>query len=164
MPITVLSGGVVMDLSNGLHLLGPFDSLRIIDDQQALLASSSIEPFEHSQGLLTDDFVLVKLTSPKELTMVSSMCSTSHEFDKPIDRSTMANAHSHHESAIIGINVSRHTTFSGLEKSCCFSRDFSDSKHKASVPKSTARYNTYRHSRLLLFNHHYRQNRSNRSV
>jgi hypothetical protein len=163
-PVTIFSRGMMVDLADCLHLFGSFDGLCIINDQQALFASLFIEPFEHRQGLLGYHGHLVKFTSPQEFAMVGSVCGVPQQFDKPVNRRLVADASSYNERAKIGIDVRRNPAFDRLEKSCCFSGDFTDSKHKASMPKSAARHNTYRHSRLFLFNHHCRQNCSYRSV
>ncbi len=96
--------------------------------------------------------------------MIGSVRAVSQEFDKPADGAAVTDADGNHEIAIIGINVSRDIVFGRLEKSFDFLRDFADSNHIASLLTSTAHYNTYRHARLFLFNHHYHQKSFNRSV
>ena len=96
--------------------------------------------------------------------MVSPVCAASQKFDKFIDGAAVTNADGNYEIAIIGINVSRDLILGRLEKSFDFLRNFADSNHTPSLLTSNAQYNTYRHSRLFLFNHHYHQNSFNRSV
>jgi hypothetical protein len=164
MSVTVLSGGVMVDLSDGLHFLGPFNGLGVIDNQQALFAALLIEPLEHTTCLMGNHRHFVKLTSPQEFAMIGSVRGVPQQPDEPVDGRSVANADRYDKWTIIGVHMGCNPAFDWLEKSCCFLRNFTDSKHKASMLQSVARHNTYRHSRLLLFNYDYLQNRSDRSV
>ena len=107
---------------------------------------------------------LAEPASPEKLAVIGSVRTVSQEFDKPFYGAAVTDTDGNREIALIGINVSRNTVFGRPEKRFDFLRDFADSNHIASVLTSTAHYNTYRHVRLFLFNHHYHQKSFNRSV
>ena len=107
MSIAILSSGMVVDLSDRLHFLGPFDGLRIINNQQALFAPLLVKPFEHSHGLLPNDSFLVKLTSPKEFAMIGSVRAVPKQLDELVKGGLMAHTNSHDETRIVGIHMGR---------------------------------------------------------
>jgi hypothetical protein len=155
---------MMMDLSDRLHLLGPLNGLCIIDNEQALFASLLIEPSEHTPCLMSHHSHFVKLTSPQEFAMISSVRGVPQQLYESVNGCSVADADCYDQWAIIAVHVGCYPAFDRLEKSCCFLWDFTDSKHKASMLGSIAQHNTYRHSRLSLFKHHYLQNRAHRSV
>jgi hypothetical protein len=160
----VFAGGMMMNLADSLHFLSPLNRLSIINNQQAVLASFFVEPFENFAGLIFDHSHLAKPASPEEFAVIGAVSAVSQEFDQPADGAAVTDADSQDKIAVIGINVSRDTVFCRLEKSFDFLRDFADSNHKASMPVNIGFQSVYRLERPFLFNHHYHQISFNRSV
>ena len=120
MSVTIFSGGMMMDLSDSLHLLGPLNGLSVVDDEQALFASLLIEPSEHTPCLVGDHIHLVKLTSPQEFAMIRSVRGVPQQLYEPVNGRSVADADCYDERTIIGVHVGSYPAFDRLEKICCF--------------------------------------------
>ena len=160
----VFASGVMMNLADGLHLFSPLDGLGVVEDQQAIFTAFFIQPLQHRQCGCLNQCHLIKGTAPEELAVIGPMRTASQQVHQTLNGAAMTDAHRHDQRTIISINVSRNRVLDRLEKKFDFLRNFADSNHTASVLISIAQHNTYRHSRLFVFNLNYHQNSFNRSV
>ena len=160
----ILSGSMVVDLTDRLHFLGSLDRLSVIDNQQTVVASLSIKPLEQKNRLCRNNSPLVKFASPEKLAVIGSMSTVSQELDQPVKGTAVTNADGKNEIAIISIHVSRNRVVGRSKKSFDFLRNSADSKHKASLPVNVGLHYIYRLERPFLLKLHYHQNSFNRSV
>lgn len=160
----VLAGGMMMNLSDGLHLLRPLDGLRVVDDEHATAAVFTIQPSEQTQRQIPMSSRVIKTAAPEKLAVIGPVLNVSKHADDALDGACVADADGHDEVAIIGVGVSCENRFYRPEKSVKFSRDFADSNHTASLPVNTVVHNIYRPARLYLFKHSYHKIPYYRSV
>ena len=88
--VGAIAGSVMVDFTDGLHLLGTLDRLGVIQDQQALLASFLIQPRKHSPCGCLNHGPLIEGTAPEEFAVVGSMRTASQQVNQPLKGAAMA--------------------------------------------------------------------------
>ena len=119
---------------------------------------------QHIQCNLLHYDRLVPITSPEKFAVIGAMRSVSQRLDEPVYRAAMTDADRQHHRPEVAMDMFRNVSFNGLEKTLQFSWDFADGNHTASLHISYCFHNTYRQTKLFLFDNCYQQNPSNRSV
>ena len=164
MACSVFSGGMMMQFANSLHLLGSLESLSVIDNEKQMAVFFVEQTSQHVQCNLLRYGRFIPVASPEEFAVIGAMSTVSQRLDEPINRAAVTNADRHHHRPEIAVDMFRNLPFDRLEKTLQFFWDFADGNHTASMLISTYYQDTYRQMRLFLFDNHYHQNPSNRSV
>jgi len=92
------------------------------------------------------------------------MRSVPQRLDESINRTAVADTYRQYHRPEIAVNMFGNLFFDRLEKTLQFPGNFADSNHTASLHISDFLHNTYRQTKLFLFNHYYHQKSFNRSV
>jgi hypothetical protein len=164
MSVAVFAAGVVMDFTHGIHFFGPLDRLGIIDNEHAVVDIFLVEFFERVKSERRNNFCFVEIASGHKFAMICPVSTVSQEIDKPFDGAAVTDTDSNNQRAKIVINVSRKTIFNRLEKRTCYCRDFTDSKHNASLHINYCINSNYTQKATCLFAVFYHKNSINRSV
>jgi hypothetical protein len=92
------------------------------------------------------------------------MSTVPQRLDESVYRAAMTDADRQHHRPEVAMDMFRNLSFYGLEKTFQFSWDFTDSNHTASLHISDCSHNTYRQTKLFLFDVFNNHNFNNRSV
>lgn len=164
MTASIFAGGVVMQFADGIHFLGSLESLCIIDDEKQMAVLFGKQAKQHIQGNLLHYDGLIPVAAPEEFAVIGAMGAVTQRLDEPVDRTAMTDTDRQYHRPEVAINMFGNPPSYRLEKTLQFSGDFADGNHAASMLISAYCQDTYRQMRLFLFDNHYDQNPSNRSV
>ena len=161
---SILAGGVVMQSAYGCHLLGPLESLRIVDDEKQIPVIFLKQTKQHIQGNLLHYDGTVPDAAPEKFTMVGSMSRVPQCLGQSVNGYCMSDGDSHCQGPkVLPCSLVKMVS-EGLEKTLQFFGDIADCNHMASLVISDCIYNSYRQSRPFFFwvlcNHKFK----NRSV
>jgi hypothetical protein len=96
--------------------------------------------------------------------MIGPMCSVSERLDESVYGTSVTDADRKHKGPEVVVNMFGNLLFNRFEKRLDFFWDFADCNHTASLQISSCLHNTYRQTKLFLFDNCYHQNPYNRSV
>jgi hypothetical protein len=161
---TVLAGGVMVKLSDGVHLLGSLERLRIINDQEDVSVVFAKQAPQHIQRNGLHELRFVPAASPQELTVIGPVSRASQGLGKAFYRAAMTYCDSQNQRPKMPPASLREGASKWSEKTLQFSGYFADSNHTASPTITCCSQNCYRLSRPFLFDNCYHQNFTNRSV
>jgi hypothetical protein len=161
---SVLSGGMMMQFTNGLHLFRSLESLGIINNEEQIAVLLIEKTRQYIQCDLLHNGRLIPVAPPEKFTVIGAMSTVPQQLDEFINSTAMADTYSQYHRPEIAIYMFGNLLFGRPEKNVHFLGNLADGNHTASLLISACYKDTYRHRRLLLFDNQYHQNSFNRSV
>ena len=156
MTFAVLAGGMMMQFADGVHLLGPLESLGIVDNEVTMTILPAIETLESIQSNFSYDPRFLPGAAPKKLAMIGSMGRAPQSLDESFNSSSVTDGDGHHQRPKMAPGGLGKVFFQGPKKIFDFFGNAVDSKHKASLPINLCFHYVYRQERPFLldvFNH-----------
>jgi hypothetical protein len=161
---SIFAGGMMIQSANRFDLFGSLQGLSVIDNEKQMPVFPGEQASQHVQGYLLHYSGLIPVASPEEFAVICPMGTVTQRFDEFVNRAAMTDTDRQYHRPEIAIDMFGNLFFDGFEKTLHFFGDFADGNHTASLLISFSLHNTYRQSKLFLFDNHYHQNPSNRSV
>jgi hypothetical protein len=155
---------MMVQFANTFHLFSPFEGLGIINNEKQMLVFFGEQVPQHIQCDLLHYSRLIPATSPEEFSVVGAMSTVSQRLDEPVYSAAMTDADRQYHRPEIAVDMFGNLSLDGFEKTLQFSWDFADGNHTASLLIGDCLHNTYRQSKLFLFDNRYHQNSRDRSV
>ena len=164
MTSSILAGGVVTQSAYCLHLLGSFEVLSIIDDEEQVSVFFGKQAQEHVQGDLLHYDRLIPDAAPEELPMIGSVGRASQCFAELVNGSAVVDSDGQYQSPEVLPRSLREMLVNWSEKTLQFFGNSADSNHMASPMISICSYKSYRQDRPILFDAFRNHKSTNRSV
>ena len=161
---TILAGRVVVKPSNGVHLLGSFKRLRVINNEEDVLVVFAKQAPQHVHGNRLHHPRFAPAASPQELPVIGSVCRAPQGFGEAFYGTAMIYGDSQNQRPEVFPGSLRERVFKWSEKTLQLFGYFADSNHTASPTITCYSKECYRLSRPFLFDNCYHQNFRNRSV
>jgi hypothetical protein len=161
---SVLSGGMMVQFTDGLHFLCPLERLCVIDDEKQMAVIFPEQTEQHIQGDLLHYGRTVPDAAPEEFAMICSMGRVSQCFCEAVNRYFVCDSYGHRQSPEV-LPGSLGKMFSDwCEKTFEFFGNSADCNHMASPMISFCLCKSYRQSRPFLFDVFSNHKFTNRSV
>jgi hypothetical protein len=153
--------GVVIELADRRHLLGPLDRLGIVQDEVDGVALA-IEPAELLHGDGPQNFRLAPVAAPEEFTVVGAVGVTAEEAVEPPDRGIDPHGHGHDQFPEVRPGGPAEGTALGMKKAEQDAGHRADGHHAVVLLTGCSFQHPYRHGTPLFCcpNRVHRENRS----
>ncbi|MFH1616848.1 MAG: hypothetical protein ABIG61_17410, partial [Planctomycetota bacterium] len=113
---SVLSGGMMTQFANSLHLFGSFESLGVIDNEKQMFVLLGEQTPQHIQCNLLHYYRFIPDASPEKFAMISAMSTVTQQPNEPVNRTTITNTDRQQHRPEIAVYMFRNLFFDRLEK------------------------------------------------
>ena len=161
---TILAGGVMTQLSDGLHFLASLKRLRVINNQEDVSVVFAKQALQHIHCNSLHNLRFTPAASPQKLPVIRPVSRASQGLGEAFYGAAMTYGNSQNQRPEVAPSSLRERASERLEKTLQFSRYSADSNHTASPTITCCSQKCYRLSRPFLFDNCYHQNLKNRSV
>ena len=161
---TILAGGVMAQLSDGLHFLASLKRLRVINNQEDVSVVFAKQAPQHIHCNSLHNLRFTPAASPQKLPMIRPVSRAPQGLSEAFYSAAMIYGDSQNQWPKVSPSSLRERASKWPEKTLQFSRYFADSNHTASPTITCCSQKCYRLSRPFLFDNYYHRNPKDRSV